>query len=126
MKRIYISILFLTIAFLLSAVELGYVSGKADVFISIIDQTDRYMRKTNYEDALNLCREVEDEWYETAESIDMLLIHDYVDEIGNSISKMRSHAENGNPDLYFSESASAKKELASIKESEYPLLENIF
>ena len=125
MKRIYISVLFLAIAFSLSAVELGYISGKADVFISMIDQADRYMRKTNFEDALNLCKDIEDQWCESAESIDMLLIHDYVDQIGNSISKMRSHAENGNPDLYFSESASAKKELASIKESEYPLLENI-
>ena len=55
----------------------------------------------------------------------MLLIHDYVDEIGNKISNMRSYAENCSPDMYFAESTTAKKELASIKESEYPLAENI-
>lgn len=125
MKRIYISVIFLAIAFSLSAIEIGYISGKIDTYISLIEQADRYMRKTNFEDALNLCKDIEDKWDNSAEKIDMLLIHDYVDEIGNSISKMRSHAENGNPDLYFSESTCAKKELASIKESEYPLLENI-
>ena len=83
------------------------------------------MRKSEFEDAINVCKTIEEKWDYTAKKIDMLLIHDYVDEIGNKISNMRSYAENCSPDMYFAESTTAKKELASIKESEYPLAENI-
>ncbi len=126
MKRIYITFAIILIALLTSAVQLGFVSGKADLFISMIEQTDRQMSKSNFDEAAKLCENIENNWFESAEIIDMLLIHDYVDEIGNSISKMRTFAENASVDLYFAESASAKKELASIKESEYPNFENIF
>lgn len=125
MKRIYISLVLVAIVAVLSAVQLGFVSAKADGFISMIEQCDRHMRKSNFEEAITLCKKIENEWNEGAEKVDMLLIHDYVDDIGNDISKMRSFAENGSPDMYFAMSTSAKKELASIKESEYPKLENI-
>lgn len=38
---------------------------------------------------------------------------------------MTSYIQNGSIDMYFAESSKAKKELASIKESEYPFIENI-
>lgn len=125
MKRIYITLVFLLIAGCISAVEAGYVSAKADLFISKIEIADKLMRKSNFEEAIELCKKTENEWDDSAKKIDMLLIHDYVDNIGISFSKMRSYAENASPDMYFAESASAKKELASIKESEYPLIDNI-
>lgn len=126
MKRIYISILVLIAVFAFASAELGYVSAKADGFISMIEQTDKLMLKSNFTDAIELCKKTEDEWNESVESIDMLLIHDYVDNIGTNIAKMRSYIENGSPDMYFAESTNAKKELASIKESEYPYFSNIF
>ncbi len=125
MKRIYISFLFIIIVFVFAAAQLGYVSGKADIFISMIEQSDKLMRKSEFEEAINLCETIEQDWYDTAKSIDMLLIHDYVDAIGINISKMKAYAENCSVDMYFAESDTAKKELASIKESEYPLIENI-
>jgi hypothetical protein len=48
-----------------------------------------------------------------------------VDGIGINIEQMLSHIKSGNPDMYFSHSAGAKKGLASIKESEFPIIENI-
>lgn len=125
MKRIYLSILFILIVAASAAVQLGYVSGKVDIFVSWIEQSEKYMRKSDFEDTVNLCKTIEDEWNKTAKKFDMLLIHDYVDAIGNDISKMRAYAENCSPDMYFAQSTSAKKELASIKESEYPFIENI-
>lgn len=125
MRRIYISLVFIIACAVFSAVQLGFVSAKADVFVAMIEQSDRYMMKNDFEEAIKLCKTVEEKWKESAEKIDMLLIHDYVDEIGINISKMRSYAESGSPDMYFAMSTSAKKELASIKESEYPLIENI-
>ena len=38
---------------------------------------------------------------------------------------VKLHAQKQNRDMYFAESVQAKKELASIKESEFPLVENI-
>ncbi len=124
-KRIYISLTIILIVVTASAVQLGFISGKADTFISTIEQIDKQMQKSNFNEAITLCNNMEDKWFESADLIDMLLIHDYVDEIGSSISKMRAYAENGSSALYFAESTSAKKELTSIKESEYPNLENV-
>lgn len=125
MKRIYVSLLFIMIVAISAALQFGYVSAEADTFIFMIEQSDKYMRKSEFEDAINVCKNIEEKWCDSSKKIDMLLIHDYVDEIGNKISNMRCYAENCNPDMYFAESTTAKKELASIKESEYPLAENI-
>ncbi len=125
MKRMYISFIFLIIALILASIETGLVSAKADIYISMIENTDRQMRKDNFEEAIEMCAKLEEGWNENAAHIDTLLIHDYVDNIGNSITKMRVYAENGTVELYFAESALAKKELTSIKESEYPKIENI-
>lgn len=125
MKRIYVSLLFIMIVTISAALQFGYVSAEADTFIFMIEQSDKYMRKSEFEDAINVCKNIEEKWSDSAKKIDMLLIHDYIDEIGNKISNMRCYAENCSPDMYFAESMTAKKELASIKESEYPLAENI-
>lgn len=125
MKRIYVSLIFILIVAICAALQLGYVSAEVDSFVSMIEQSDKYMRKSEFEEAISVCKNIEEKWDDTAKKIDMLLIHDYVDEIGNKISNMRSYAENCSPDMYFAESTTAKKELASIKESEYPLAENI-
>lgn len=125
MKRIYISLAFIIIVAVIAAVQFGLVSATADVFSDMIEQSDNYMRRSNFSDAARLCKTVENEWDESAKKIDMLLIHDYVDDIGNNISMMTSYAENGNRDMYFAESSKIKKELASIRESEHPYIENI-
>jgi hypothetical protein len=125
MKRIYIAIVFVLIAGTLAGIEAGYIGAKVDAYISNIEITDKYMRKDDFENAINACNALEASWDENAENIDLLLIHDYVDNIGIGISKMRAYAENGSPDMYFAESTSVKKQLTSIKESELPLFENI-
>ncbi len=125
MKRIYIAILLLTASLVLAAAETGYVSAKADTYISRIDAIDKQMRKDNFAEAADLCKELEESWEKSAKRVDMLLIHDYVDSIGEEFSRMRSYTENASVDMYFSESTSAKKELASIRESEYPYFANI-
>lgn len=125
MKRIYIAVALIIAALCFAAAETGYVSAKSDMFISKIEQADKLMNRLEYDDALKLCSQTEEEWYESANIIDMLLIHDYVDDIGVSISRMTSFAQKRNSEMYFAESVQAKKELASIKESEYPYVENI-
>ena len=86
---------------------------------------DALTRGVIQDELLKICKETEEEWYDSAKFIDTLLIHDYVDAIGISISRMTAFAQKQNRDMYFAESVQAKKELASIKESEFPLVENI-
>lgn len=125
MKRIFITFLFLAIVFVMASVETGLVSAKADAYISIIENTDRQMRKDNFEEAIALCKQLEEGWEDSSKYIDLLLIHDYVDNIEDTLARMRAYAENGSVDMYFAESAQAKKELAFVKEGEYPSIENI-
>lgn len=125
MKRIYIALLFFLIVGLLSAVELGYVTANADLYISKIELTDKKIYKNDFESALEICTELENRWDESAKKIDVMLNHDYIDSISECLNKMTSYIQNGSIDMYFAESNKAKKELASIKESEYPYIENI-
>lgn len=125
MKRIYIALSLVLAALCFASIEAGFISGKSDSFISKIEHADRLMNQLEFEDAQKICEETENEWYDSAKLIDTLLIHDYVDDIGLSISRMTAFAQKGNRDMYFAESVQAKKELASIKESEFPLVENI-
>ena len=125
MKRIYIALLFFIIVGLLSAVELGYVTANADLYISKIELTDKKIYKNDFENALKMCAELETKWDESAKKVDVMLNHDNIDSISESLNKMTSYIQNGSIDMYFAESSKAKKELASIKESEYPYIENI-
>lgn len=125
MKRIYIALLFFLIVGLLSAVELGYVTANADLYISKIELTDKKIYKNDFENALEMCTELESKWNESAKKIDIMLNHDNIDSISECLNKMTSYIQNGSIDMYFAESNKVKKELASIKESEYPYIENI-
>ena len=125
MKRIYAALLFFIIVVIFASVELGYVSGKSDSFISKIELTDKKVYKNDFEEALEMCSQLEDSWENSSKRIDMILNHECIDSIGESINKMSSYLQNGSVDMYFAESSKAKKELASIKESEYPYIENI-
>ena len=125
MKRIYIALSLVLAALCFASVETGFISGKTDSFIAKIECADRLMSRLEFEDALKICEETEKEWYDNAKLIDTMLIHDYVDNIGLSISRMTAFAQKQNRDMYFAESVQATKELASIKESEFPLVENI-
>lgn len=125
MKRIFIALLLFALALCAGGLEVGYITAKVDMFISKIENADKLMKQSDYKSAFEQCKKIEDEWYECDELIDMLLIHDYVDSIGIKISRMTALAESKNVDFYMTESINAKKELASIKESEYPKLENL-
>lgn len=125
MKRIIISVVLLLICVVGAIAETSYISGSVDGYTQTIDDIDGYMLRDDFENALAQCSELNDNWADSAHGIDALLIHDYVDGIGFSLSQMKSYIESGNPSMYFSESEKAKKALASIKDSEYPFVENI-
>ena len=126
MKRIYISVVIIALVLGASLFEIFYVGSKSDSYTDRIKSIDAVIMEGDRSSALEECKSLESDWNRDAGKIYTLLIHDYIDSIGISISQMRAHLENGNADMYFAESANAKKGLASIKGSEYPYFENIF
>ena len=125
MKRIIIALALMAAVMGASAAELVYIGNKTALFTVRIEKIDALAAKGNLYAALQSCRALEKDWENAARKIDILLIHDYVDAIGNNVSRMRSHLEHGSRMMYFAESTGAKKALASIKGSEYPKVENI-
>ena len=69
--------------------------------------------------------EGESKWQKNLSIFDILLIHDYVDEISVNLSAMRSYVATQSNDNYLAESAGIKKQLTSVKDSELVKIENI-
>lgn len=126
MKRIVIAFLLILLCLTASMTEVFFISRNVTSYCDDIERIDTSMRKDDFENALNLCADINDHWNEMAWMVDALLIHDYVDGVGLSLAQMQRYIENGSPDLYFAESEKAKRALASLKDSEYPTTENIF
>lgn len=125
MKRVYIAILLFAIAICTASAETGYVTAKADNYISKINEIDMQMKKDNFQEAILQCRQLEKSWDKNSKIINVLLMHDHTEDIGDNISKMKSYAENASVDMYFSESIAAKRELTQMKEGEFPTIDNI-
>lgn len=125
MKRIIIALVLILICLAASMTEVFFISRNVTAYCDDIEQIDTSMRKDDFEQALNLCTDMNDRWNKIAWKVDALLIHDYVDGVGLSLAQMQRYIENGSLDLYFAESEKAKRALASLKDSEYPTTENI-
>lgn len=125
MKRAIIALV-LSVTVLCTAVwELWYVGKQVNTYTARIEAVDALVLGDDICHAAEHCRSVERDWEQAVKRLNVLLIHDYADRVGYNIAKMRVNLEHGNRALYFTESIQAKKELASIKGSEYPLFENI-
>lgn len=125
MKRIIISIIFIGIALIASAFDLGYINGKTDLYIYKINQADKLVMKSDFNEAIKLCKSNRDKWNEESVKINYTQDHEYTEKISIDLAKMCSYVEYGSSDLYFAESESVKKELIFIKEGELPNLENL-
>ena len=125
MKRIIISVIIFLICCSGAVSEVLFVSRTVNGYIEEIEIIDGLIGNDDFSKAQSKCAELENSWHTTLRIIDVFLIHDYVDKITISIAQMNSYAKTGSAESYYSVSAEAKKALASIKDSEYPLPENI-
>ena len=118
MKRIYIAIAFLIIALTKGIFEMFYVTNKIDELNEEIISADTLVKSENYDGAKSVLASAETEWQKNLSIFDILLIHDYVDEISVNLSAMRSYVATQSNDNYLAESAGIKKQIPSIKDSE--------
>jgi hypothetical protein len=125
MKRIYIAIAFLILALTTGIFEMFYVTNKIDELNEEIISADNLVKSENYDGAKSVLASAETEWQKNLSIFDILLIHDYVDEISVNLSAMRSYVATQSNDNYLAESAGIKKQLTSIKDSELVQIENI-
>ena len=125
MKRTIIALLLLTACTGAAIFEMNYIQNSADSFLQEIEELDGNMRRGDTEQASVLSGMLERKWSDWVQTVDILLIHDYVDSVSTSIARMKSHIENGSALQYFSESAAVKKAIGSISDSELPKWENI-
>ncbi len=125
MKRIYIAILFIITALGTGLFEFYYVTNKIDGLNEEIIRADVLAEDGNYADAAEVLGSAEEKWQKNLSIFDILLIHDYVDEISVNLSQMQSYISSGSSDDYLAESAGIKKKLTSIKDSELVGIENI-
>ncbi len=93
MKRIIFAFLFFIIVIAAAAAELGYVTANSDLYISKIELTDKMVYKNNFEEALKMCDKLENSWNDSSKKIDVMLNHDCIDSIGESINRMTSYTK---------------------------------
>lgn len=125
MKRIYIALAFLIIAVTVGIFEMFYVTNKIDELNEEIISADNLVKSENYEGAKDVLASAESKWQKNLSIFDILLIHDYVDEISVNLSSMRSYVATQSNENYLAESEGIKKQLTSINDSELVQIENI-
>ena len=120
-----ISLTLTALALAASVFEVFYVGGKSDGYAERIKEIDDLVIRGSTDEAARKCKKLEADRDNESRIAYTMLSHDTVDSVSFCISRMNAYIDNGNKTMYFSESAGAKKGLASIKGSEYPLIENI-
>lgn len=125
MKRIYISLAFFILSIATGIFEMFYVTNRIDELNEEIVSADNLVKSKNYDGAKDVLAAAESKWQKNLSIFDILLIHDYVDEISVNLSAMRSYVATQSNDNYFAESAGIKKQLTSVKDSELVKIENI-
>lgn len=125
MRRIYAAIVLLVIAGLLCATEYICIVNTVNDYTSRIDKLESMMYDGEISDALEYSDKINREWYKVSNGIDMLLYHDYVDNISVLLESLPDYIEYGDYSTMHATCKQAKKLLISLRDSEYPTLQNI-
>lgn len=91
MKRIYISLAFFILSIATGIFEMFYVTNRIDELNEEIVSADNLVKSENYDGAKDVLAAAESKWQKNLSIFDILLIHDYVDEISVNLSAMRSY-----------------------------------
>lgn len=125
MRRLYAAAALFFIAIGLCVIEYETISKCTDSYLERIDNIEHMVSKGEMKKAAFAAREVEKNWEDTVSMIDMLLFHDYVDEIGKNLSELESYIKYDELAELYAVCESTKEQLLSLKESELPSAKNI-
>ncbi len=125
MKRVYAALGILGLVAILCIAEYVCVYQNTIKYVEGIEYMEECVYKGESDKALEYTELMNEHWQGTVSRIDMLLYHDYVDEIGSNLSEMSVYLRNKEYTAFFATCQRTKKELESLYKSEQPLLENI-
>ena len=125
MNRITLAIIFILLTGLLCAGEYIYVKDTVDNYSEDLSRIEEALDEGDAEKALKIAKRSDRDWQKDSGRIDMLLFHDYVDDIGEDICTIKMHIEKENYDEAAVTCEKTKRELYSLFESEKPLAKNI-
>lgn len=121
----YAATALLLIAIGLCIAEYISITRCTDEYIGRIEQIEQMVANGSIQKAAFSARETEKCWEETVSVIDMLLFHDYVDEIGRNLAQLESFIINEEKADLLATCESTKEQLMSLRESELPNAKNI-
>lgn len=125
MKRITLAVIFILLVTLLVYGEYSYVEKTVKKFTDDLSKIETALENGDYETALNISQKCDDSWKDNSRKMDMLLYHDYVDNVGDSFVSIRKYIEFDNEKEALLVCEKAKRQLQTLFESEKPLAENI-
>ncbi len=125
MKRVKIALILLLITGIVCSCEFLYITKCADSITEKIEKVSEYYENGDTDYALILASAANEEWKQNEKYIDMLLYHDYVDEISAEIASFEIYIANEDLVALLSACNKAVVRLESLKKSEFPYAENI-
>lgn len=115
----------LFIASSISITEYAYVKNTQQNYTQMLNSAESYFSVREYKTAAFATENIYAKWNNTKNFLNIFLIHNKVEEITESISKLCEYAKTKKYDEYIFESKKIKRQLLSITESELPYLENL-
>ncbi len=125
MRRLYAAAVLLFIAIGLCVIEYESVCKCTDTYLQRIENIEKMVSDGKIKKAAFAARETEKNWEDTVTLIDMLLFHDYVDEIGRNLAELESLIVFEEEAELYATCENTKEQLISLKESELPVPKNI-
>ena len=127
MKKLVITIFVAILSIGICLLSSTYVVNSADESEKYINNINYYREENNYNEALQEAANFEKFWQEKDYFLSMILHHQVLDEIEESIMLIKTflnQGEEGETDLH-GEITTVSTKIKKLKESEMPSLENI-
>ena len=125
MKRLFTALVLLVITAGICTFEFTLVRENSTKYINGIEGIEKSFSRGEKEDALSLTHNINSTWKDSVGSMDMLLYHDYVDDISNNFTKLELYIQKDDETAFYSTCRELKNQLDSLRKSEIPSLENI-
>ncbi len=125
MKRIYIALILLILTVFICFVEFVYISSSASKITDKIEDVYKSYKEGYKESSLRYALETENDWQNKVKKIDMLLYHDYVDDITRNIVNLKTYITEEDAVGLYSTCNEILTQINSLKNSEFPTAENI-
>lgn len=125
MNRVAVAIIIILLVTAFCTCEYLYVAKTVDEYITRIDEIEETYKSGDFEKATELANNADADWESRLEYVDMLLYHDYVNEIGVNFASIAKFVEYEEDAEVFANCEINRRELQSLIENEKPSLANI-